>query len=74
MAAYLLWVVLLAVLLFFPASRLIWVLSVRRLERRQKRPLSEAEQNGQKQRARFIAALLCLVFSALFNLRVLDGA
>lgn len=71
---YWLSVALLAALLFLPASRLIWVLSVRRLERKGGRPLSDAERAGQRNRARLLALLLCLAFSALFNFRLLEMA
>lgn len=67
-------VALLALLLFFPASRLIWVLSVRRLQRRLGRDLSSAEIEGQRSRARVIAILLVIVFSWLFNLQLLGPA
>lgn len=67
-------VVVLAGLLFFPVSKLVWVLSVRRLVRKLGRPLDEAEQHGQQNRARFIALLACVVFSALFNWQILDMA
>ncbi len=61
-------VLVLAVALFFPVSRVVWVLSVRRLQRREARVLSEAEAQGQLGRARLIAVVLVLVFSYLFNL------
>ena len=64
-------VAVLAALLFLPATRLIWVLSVRRLERRGGRALSDAERAGQRNRARLLALLLCLAFAALFNFRLL---
>ncbi len=73
MTGYALWVLLLAALLYYPTSRLVWVLSVRRLERRQKRKLTESEIAGQRRRAWVIAAPLCLVFSALFNFATLNG-
>ena len=60
-------VVLLALLLFFPVSRLVWTLSVRRLERKVNRSLSEVEIQGQLNRARVISAVLVLIFSYLFN-------
>ncbi len=63
---------ILAVLLFFPASKLVWVLSVRRLQRKENRQLSEHEIHGQLNRARIIAAVLVLVFSFLFNLSLGD--
>lgn len=62
------WVVLSA-LLFLPVSRLIWVMSVRRLERRRKRRLEEAERKAQLRRARVIAVIVVLAFSFLFNLQ-----
>lgn len=65
-------VLLLALLLFFPASRLIWVLSVRRMQRRHRRKLSAAEIQGQKTRARFIALMLVVLFSWFFNLQLLS--
>jgi hypothetical protein len=71
---YWLSVALLAVLLFLPAARLVWVLSVRRLERKLGQPLSPQEREGQRNRARFIAAIVCVIFSALFNYRILDMA
>jgi len=71
---YWLWVAVLAALLFWPASRMIWVLSVRRLERKRGQPLTEAERAGQRSRARFIAIIVCTLFSALFNYHSLDMA
>ena len=62
------WVVL-AALLFLPVNRLIWVMSVRRLERRQKRRLEEAEREAQLRRARVLAVIVVLAFSLLFNLQ-----
>ncbi|MEE8265917.1 MAG: hypothetical protein V3R62_06180 [Acidiferrobacterales bacterium] len=60
-------VLILTALLFFPVSKLVWVLSVRRLERRLKRKLSEEEIDGQLRRARLIAVILALLFSFLFS-------
>jgi len=71
-SGYLLWVVALAAALWWPTSRLVWVLSVRRLERKLGRRLGEGELAGQKRRAWLIAAALSLIFSALFNLRLID--
>ena len=69
---YWLSVVVLAALLFLPVSQLVWVLSVRRLERKLGQPLSEEERAGQRNRARLIALILCVLFSALFNYQILD--
>lgn len=68
---YWLSVAVLAALLFLPVSRLVWVLAVRRLERKLGHELTAEERQGQLNRARFIAALLCLLFSVLFNWQIL---
>ncbi|MCW8906306.1 MAG: hypothetical protein OQL28_03575 [Sedimenticola sp.] len=67
------WVVLLALLLFLPVSNLVWVGSVRRLQRKLHRQLNTDELQGQKRRARFISLLLVLPFSWLFNLYLVGG-
>ncbi|MFQ5755875.1 MAG: hypothetical protein ACE5H7_07230 [Acidiferrobacterales bacterium] len=64
-------VLILAALLFFPVSKLVWVLSVRRLERRLKRKLSEEEIDGQLRRARLIAVIVTLLFSFLFSANII---
>ena len=64
-------VAVLALLLFFPVSRLLWVLSIRRKERKLMKKLSREEIEGEKSRARFIALPLVAVFSFLFNLQLL---
>lgn len=61
---------MLALLLFAPVSKLIWVLSVRRKERRLGRKLTEREVTGERARARFLAVLLVSAFSLLFNLQL----
>ncbi|MDX1542155.1 MAG: hypothetical protein R3349_12200 [Geminicoccaceae bacterium] len=65
-------VAVLTLLLFLPVSRLIWVLAVRRLERRRGDRLTIDERRGQRVRARFLGLLLALLFSALFNYQLLD--
>jgi hypothetical protein len=67
MASFMLWVLVLAGLLFLPVSKLIWVLSVRRLQKKTGRELSEQELQGQLKRARVIAVFVALIFSFLFN-------
>ncbi|MBW8054783.1 MAG: hypothetical protein FVQ76_05645 [Nitrospira sp.] len=64
-------VLILTALLFFPVSKLVWVLSVRRLERRLKRKLSEEEIDGQLRRARLITVILALLFSFLFSANII---
>ncbi len=61
----------LALALFFPDSKMIWVLSVRRLQRKTGRELTREEIEGQKRRARFIAVPVVSVFSWLFNVQLL---
>jgi uncharacterized paraquat-inducible protein A len=65
-------VLILAGLLFFPVSRLIGILSVRRLQKRQQRPLSEQEIQHQMRRARIVGVFLALIFSYFFHLNVLQ--
>ncbi len=67
------WTALLTALMFFPVSRLIGMVSVRRLQRKTGKSLSEAEIAGQIRRARFIAFFLVLVFSFLFNFNMLEA-
>ena len=64
------WSALLTAMLFFPVSKLVWALSVRRQQRKLERQLTEAEVTGQMQRARFIAFLLVVAFSLMFNASV----
>ena len=66
MIMFWLWVLALTVMLTFPATNLIWVMSVRRLQRKLGRELVQDEIDGQRQRARFIAILISFVFSFLF--------
>ncbi len=65
------WVLLLAVLLFFPVSKLIWVLSVRKLQRKIQRELSEQETEAQLRRARILTVFIVVIFSFLFNAHVI---
>ena len=64
-------VVALTLLLVWPVGRLIWVLSVRRLQKRLARPLEAAELAGQKKRAYLVAVFVCLAFSLIYHLSVL---
>jgi dolichol kinase len=63
-------VLILAVLLYIPVSKIVWVLSVRRLERKVDRPLTESEMRNQLIRARVVGAILVLIFAYLFNLQL----
>jgi len=64
------WSALLAVMLFFPVSKLVWTLSIRRQERKQSRKLDDTELSGQRQRARFITFFLVVVFALMFNANI----
>lgn len=66
-----LWVLILAALLFYPVSKLIWVVSVRRLQKKWERELSRQELRGQQNRARIIAVVVVLIFSLLYNLNTI---
>lgn len=64
---------LLAALLFVPVSRLIWVMRVRALERRNGRPSSLEERARERRRARLWAGLIAITFAFLFNRVLLFG-
>ncbi len=61
-----LWMVALGGALFFPVRRFIWVMSVRRAERRQKEPTDEAVREALKRRATFTSVLLCFIFAVTY--------
>ena len=69
---YLLSVIILTLLLYYPVNKLIFVLSVRRLEKKTGKNLSNMEKSGQLKRSRFISIILILLFSFLFNINILD--
>jgi hypothetical protein len=71
MLNFIVWVLILAALLFWPMSKLIWVMSVRRLQRKLARELDENEVAGQLNRARIISVFVSLLFSFLYNLQTL---
>ena len=71
MLTFVVWVLLLAALLFWPMSKLIWVMSVRRLQRKLERTLNEEELAGQLNRARVISAFVSLLFAFLYNLQTI---
>lgn len=68
MTAFIMWVVLLAVLLFWPVSNLIWTFSVRRKQKKLNQELDQDEILAQKKRARFVSVFICIFFSLLYNL------
>jgi hypothetical protein len=59
-----LWMIVLALLLYLPVRRLIWILYIRRAERD---GVTDAAARGNlKRRAGITAALLCFVFSFFY--------
>lgn len=62
---WLFWMAVLALALFFPVRKLIWVLYVRRALRRG--TVDEAERQRLLRRAGATAALVCFVFSYLYT-------
>lgn len=62
------WMVILAVLLFFPVRQLMWVMSVRRAMRKGGEDnVDEAEKDRLKKRAGFTAALLSFLFALFYT-------
>ena len=60
-----LWTLILGVALFFPVRQLIWVLYVRRKQKKQKL-VSKEEINNLKKKATFTSIFLSLVFSFVY--------
>ena len=65
------WVILLSVALFFPVRQLIWVLYVRRKQKKQK-SVPEEEINILKKKATFTSIFLSLVFSYVYVSQVFN--
>jgi hypothetical protein len=61
-----LWTLVLGGALFYPVRQLIWVMSVRRAQRRTGNEVDEARRQSLKNRAGVTSALLCFVFSAAY--------
>jgi hypothetical protein len=61
-----LWTLVLGVVLYLPVRKLIWVLAVRRAERRHG-PTDDAKHEAIKKRAYVTAALLCFIFAVLYT-------
>ncbi|MFQ5774503.1 MAG: hypothetical protein ACE5GS_08310 [Kiloniellaceae bacterium] len=67
----LLWAVALAVALFFPVRKMIWVLSVRRAERDGRQ--DESRRRALGRRASMTAGFLVLVFSYFYTRVMFKG-
>ena len=62
-----LWSAALAVALFFPVRKMIWVLAVRKEQRRAGKEPDEKMQKYLKGRATVTSGLLCLIFAAAYG-------
>lgn len=67
------WSVALALALYFPVRQLIWVMSVRRQERKTGKLPGEEIRHSMKRRAGVTSALLCLVFAAVYGGIIFEG-
>ena len=59
------WTILLSIALFYPVRLLIWILYVRRTQKKQQ-SVSDAEKNILKRRATFTSIFLSIVFSYVY--------
>jgi len=59
------WTILLSIALFYPVRQLIWILYVRRTQKKQQN-VSEVEKNILKKRATFTSIFLSIVFSYIY--------
>ncbi len=68
-----LWSAALGAALYFPIRQLIWVLSVRRMQRKTGEiPIGEDLQSL-KRRAGFTSLLLCLIFATIYGGIIFEG-
>ena len=65
------WTILLSITLFFPIRQLIWVLYVRKKQKKQKL-VSEEEKKVLKKRATFTSIFLSIVFSYIYVTQVFN--
>ena len=63
----------LALALFFPVRQLIWVMSVRRQQRKTGKLPTEESMLSLKHRASFTSGILCLVFAATYGGVIFGG-
>lgn len=66
MNAQWLWTLALGAGLYFPVRKLIWVMTVRRAERRHG-PVDDAKRESLRTRAYVTAALLCFIFAVVYT-------
>jgi len=65
------WTLLLSIALFYPVRQLIWILYVRRTQKKQK-TVSEEEKTFLKKRATFTSIFLSIVFSYIYVTQVFN--
>ena len=58
---------LLAILLYFPVHRLIWIMRVRRLEARTGNKPADEEVEALRIKTRLVAGIIVITFAYLFN-------
>ena len=66
-----LWTILLSLALFYPVRKLIWILYVRRKQKKQQN-VSEDEKKFLKKRATFTSIFLSIVFSYIYVTQVFN--
>jgi len=66
-----LWTILLSITLFYPVRQLIWILYVRRKQKKQK-IVTEDEKKLLKKRATFTSFFLSIVFSYVYVSQVFN--
>ena len=65
------WTILLSVVLFYPVRQLIWILYVRRTQKKQQ-AVSDEEKKILKKRATFTSIFLSIVFSYIYVSQVFN--
>jgi len=66
-----LWTILLSISLFYPIRKLIWILYIRRKQKKQQN-VSEDEKKFLKKRATFTSIFLSIVFSYVYVSQVFN--
>jgi len=65
------WVIMLSAVLFYPIRQMIWVLHVRKKQKKQKM-VSEEERKILKKKATFTSIFLSIVFSYIYVAQVFN--
>jgi hypothetical protein len=66
-----LWTLLLSITLFYPVRQLIWILYVRKLQKK-KKSVTEEEKKILKKRSNFTSIFLSIVFSYIYVAQVFN--